>query len=55
MPVIDKQMRMKLQGELAFINERLEQIKQNRDSQGLYNYELDLWLKRKDEITKQLF
>ncbi len=54
MPVIDKQMKMKLQGELAFINERLEQIKQNRDQQGFYNYELELWLKRKSEILTQL-
>lgn len=55
MPVLDKQMRMKLQGELAYINERLDQIRQNRDEQGYYNYEIDLWKKKRQEIMNQLY
>ena len=55
MPVMDKQMRMKLQGELAYINERLEQIRQNRDDQSINEYELDLWLKKQQEIMSQLY
>jgi hypothetical protein len=55
MSIVDKQMRMKLQGELAYITERLEQIKQNRDEQGQDKYEITMWAKRKEEIMTQLY
>ncbi|MCL4345120.1 MAG: hypothetical protein M1375_03640 [Candidatus Thermoplasmatota archaeon] len=55
MPVIDRQMKMKLQAEMAYVSERLEQIKQNRDSQGINREEEEVLQKRKKDIMNQLY
>ncbi|MHB8361731.1 MAG: hypothetical protein ACYDAO_09590 [Thermoplasmataceae archaeon] len=51
---IDIQMRMKKQAELAYIKERLEQIKQNSEEQGFSKYEYEKLNKRKNEILTSM-
>ena len=51
---IDIQMKMKKQAELAYIKERIEQIKQNMNEQGYNKYEYDKLIKRKDDILKTM-
>lgn len=53
MPV-DYQKRMKIQAELAYTNERLAQIRANRDEQGYYQYEYDNLLKKQKDLINQL-
>ncbi len=55
MPVMDRQMKMKLQAELAYVKERLDQIRQNRDEQGINREEMEMLEKRKRDIMNQLF
>jgi uncharacterized protein YcgL (UPF0745 family) len=51
---IDIQMKMKKQAELAYIKERIEQIKQNMNEQGFNKYEYEKLIKRKDDILKTM-
>lgn len=55
MPIMDRQMRMKLQAELAYVNERLIQIKQNRDIQGINREEIEVLQRKKKDILNQLY
>lgn len=51
---LDIQKKMKIQAELAYTTERLEQIKANRDSQGFNSYEYDNLKKKRQELIDQL-
>ncbi|MHB1493192.1 MAG: hypothetical protein ACYCSG_00155 [Thermoplasmataceae archaeon] len=51
---IDIQMRMKKQAELAYVKERIEQIKQNMNEQGFNKYEYDKLIKKKEEIMNAM-
>lgn len=51
---IDIQKRMKIQAELAYTVERIDQIRANRDSQGFNKYEYDNLIKKKEELLDQL-
>lgn len=51
---LDIQKKMKIQAELAYTNERIHQIKANRDLQGFSQYEYDNLLKKQKELLDQL-
>lgn len=55
MVTLDRQTRMKLEAELAFVNERLLQIRQNRDIHGIDNEEYKTWINKRNEIMSKLY
>ncbi len=55
MVVIDKQMRMRYQAELSFFNQRIEQMKQNRDMFEVNKEEYELYMNKIKELKAQLY
>ncbi|MGP6220144.1 hypothetical protein [Caldiplasma sukawensis] len=55
MVTLDRQTRMKLEAELAFVNERLLQIRQNRDIHGIDDEEYRTWMNKRNEIMSKLY
>ena len=55
MVVIDKQMRMRYQAELSFFNQRIEQMKQNRDMFEVNKEEYELYINKIKELKAQLY
>lgn len=51
---LDVQKRMKIQAELAYTYERLQQIRANKDEQGYNKYEYDNLVKKREELLNQL-
>ena len=51
---MDFQKKMKIEAELAYTSERLEQIRSNLPNQGYSRYEYDNLVKKKQELLDML-